>query len=124
MAVEFIIAPEVEQDLAETYAWYKARRTGLGEEFLSCVDASIAVICCMPEMYAAIHEQYRRRFVRCFPYAIFYEYTAGRVTVYGVLHASRDQTNGVSGSHEFAVLTASPYAQNTATPEARPKPAC
>jgi len=42
------------------------------------------VICCMPEMYAAIHEQYRRRFVRCFPYAIFYEYTAGRVTVYGV----------------------------------------
>jgi len=35
MAVEFIIAPEVEQDLAETYAWYKARRTGLGEEFLA-----------------------------------------------------------------------------------------
>jgi len=124
MAVEFIIAPEVEQDLAETYAWYEARRTGLGEEFLSCVDAGIAATCCMPEMYAAIHEQYRRRFVRRLPYAIFYGYTAGRVTVYGVLHASRDQTNGVSGSHEFAVLTASPYAQNTATPEARPKAVC
>jgi len=35
MAVEFIIAPEVEQDLAETYAWYKARRPGLGEDFLA-----------------------------------------------------------------------------------------
>jgi toxin ParE1/3/4 len=90
MAVELIIAPEVEQDLAEAYAWYEARRTGLGEEFLSCVDAGIAAVCRMPEMYAAIHEQYRRRFVRRFPYAIFYEYTAGTVTVYGVLHTSRD----------------------------------
>jgi hypothetical protein len=39
MAAELIIAPEVEQDLAEAYAWYEARRVGLGEEFLSCVDA-------------------------------------------------------------------------------------
>jgi plasmid stabilization system protein ParE len=59
-------------------------------------------------MYAVIHEQYRRRFVRRFPYAIFYEYTAGRVTVYGVLHTSRVQTNGASDSHEFAALTLSP----------------
>jgi hypothetical protein len=58
MAVDFIIAPEVEQDLAEAYACYEARRTGLGEEFLSCVDAGIAAICRMLEMYAAIHEQY------------------------------------------------------------------
>jgi hypothetical protein len=42
-------------------------------EFLSCVDAGIAAICRMPEMYAAIHEQYRRRFVHRFPYAIFCE---------------------------------------------------
>ena len=55
MAVEFIIAPEVEQDLAEAYAWYEARRAGLGEEFLSCVDAGIVAICRMPEMYAAVH---------------------------------------------------------------------
>ena len=72
MAVDLIIAPEVEQDLAEVYTWYEARRTGLGEEFLSCVDAGI------------------RRFVRRFPHAVFYEYTAGMVTVYGVLHTSRD----------------------------------
>jgi hypothetical protein len=63
----------------------------------------------MPEMYAAVHEQYRRGFVRRFPYAIFYEYTAGGVTVYGVLQRPAIQTNGVSGSHEFAALTVSPY---------------
>ena len=64
MAVDLIIAPEVERDLAKAYAWYEARRTGLGEEFLSCVDAAIAAICRMPEMYSTVHEQYRRNFVR------------------------------------------------------------
>jgi plasmid stabilization system protein ParE len=90
MAVELIIAPEVEQDLAAAYAWYEARRAGLGEEFLSCVEACIAAICRIPEMYAAVHEQYRRRFVRRFPYAVFYEHTAGTVTVYCIFHTARD----------------------------------
>jgi hypothetical protein len=78
----------------------------------------------MPEMYATIYEQYRRRFVHRFPYAISYEYTASMVTVYGVLHTSAIQGNGVSGFHEFTALTISPYAPKTATPEARPQAAC
>lgn len=45
MAAELIIAPEAEQDLAEAYAWYEGRRSGLGEEFLSCVDACVEAIC-------------------------------------------------------------------------------
>ena len=57
MAAELILAPEVEQDIAEAYAWYEARRAGLGEEFLSCVDACLAAICRLPEMQAAVHEQ-------------------------------------------------------------------
>lgn len=60
MAAELIIAPEAEQDLAEAYAWYEDRRIGLGEEFLTSVDACIEAICRTPEMYALIHENYRR----------------------------------------------------------------
>lgn len=90
MAVELIIAPEVERDLAEASAWYEARRSGLGEELLSCVDACIAAICRMPEMHAVVHQQYRRGLVRRFPYAVFYEYMAGTVTIYAVFHTSRD----------------------------------
>jgi len=41
-------------------------------------------------MYVTVHENYRRGLVRRFPYAIFYEYVEGRVTVYGVFHTSRD----------------------------------
>ncbi len=90
MAAELIIAPEAQQDVDEAYSWYEDRRPGLGEEFLGCVDACIRAICRMPELHAKVHEEYRRALVRRFPYAIFYEYTGGKVTVYCIFHASQD----------------------------------
>jgi hypothetical protein len=44
MAAEIIIAPEAEQDILEAYGWYEGRRTGLGEDFLSCVEACIQAL--------------------------------------------------------------------------------
>lgn len=90
MAAKLIVAPEVEQDLTEASAWYESRRAGLGEEFLSCVDACVAAVLRMPEMQAVVHKQYRRALVRRFPYAVFYEYEEHTVTVYAVFHAARD----------------------------------
>jgi plasmid stabilization system protein ParE len=90
MAAELIIAPEAEQDLAEAYGWYERQRVGLGEDFLSCVDACIRAICRTPEMHSAVHENYRRGLVRRFPYAVFYEYANDTVTVYCVFHTSRN----------------------------------
>lgn len=89
MAAKLILAPEVEQDLAEYYAWYEGTRNGLGEEFLSCVDACIEAIRRNPEMYMRVFEEYRRGLVRRFPHAVFYEYSQGVVTVYGIFHTSR-----------------------------------
>lgn len=90
MVAKLIIAPEVEQDLAEAFTWYESRRAGLGEEFLSCIDACFAGIVRMPEVQAVVHKQYRRALVRRFPYAVFYEYEARLVTIYAVFHTSRD----------------------------------
>src|SRR5262245_38559591 len=90
MAVEFVVAPEAEQDLAEAYAWYEARRVGLGEDFLGRVDACIQAVVRNPELLPVVHENYRRSLVRRFPYAVFYEYANERVTVYCICHTSRD----------------------------------
>jgi plasmid stabilization system protein ParE len=90
MAVKLIIAPEAEQDIAEAYAWYEGRRAGLGEEFLSCADACIEAIRRTPEMYAVVHENYRRGLLRRFPYAVFYEKAEEMVTIYCAFHTSRD----------------------------------
>jgi plasmid stabilization system protein ParE len=90
MAAELIVAPEAEQDMDESYRWYESRRTGLGEEFLDCVDACIQAICRTPKMHATIHENYRRGLVRRFPYAVFYDYDGTSVTVYTIFHTSQN----------------------------------
>jgi toxin ParE1/3/4 len=90
MAAELILAPEAEQDISEAYDWYEQRRPGLGEEFLSCVDACIQHVCRWPEVHATVRKDYRRALVRRFPYAAFYEYRGNCVTIYGVFHTSRN----------------------------------
>lgn len=90
MAAKLVLAPEVEQDIAEAFAWYADQRSGLGEEFLTNVEAALEAIRRNPELYAAVHENYRRGFVRRFPYGIFYEYSGTTVTVYCIIHAARD----------------------------------
>ena len=90
MAAELIVAPEVERDLATAYDWYEDQRVGLGDDFLSRIDACIQGILRNPELHKTIHESYRRGLVRRFPYAVYYEYTARVVTIYCVLHTLRD----------------------------------
>lgn len=90
MPAELIFHPEVETDIAEAYAWYEARRAGLGEEFLGCVEACIESIRRTPHLHASVHEGCRRALVRRFPYAVFYEHSEATTTVYAVFHISRD----------------------------------
>jgi plasmid stabilization system protein ParE len=90
MAAELVIAPEAELDITEAYVWYEGRRSGLGEEFLSSVDACLESIRRRPEMYPVVHEAYRRSLIRRFPYAVFYEQSEAMVTIYAVFHTSRD----------------------------------
>ena len=40
-------------------------------------------------MYPIVYEYYRRTLVRRFPYAVFFEYEEGVLTVYGIFHMSR-----------------------------------
>lgn len=90
MAAELIFAPEAQTDIGEAFAWYESQRGGLGEEFLSCVDACIQKICRTPEIYAKVYKEYRRALVRRFPYAIFYECAGETIVIYCVFHTSRD----------------------------------
>jgi plasmid stabilization system protein ParE len=63
---------------------------GLGEEFLSSLDACIERMRRQPTLYAVVHEAYRRALIRRFPYAIFFEYLEETVTIYAVFHTARD----------------------------------
>lgn len=90
MSDKLIFAPEAEQDIADAYAWYENRRAGLGEEFLSSLEACLESIRRDPEIYSKFFEDYRRGLMRRFPYAVFYEQEKNTITIYGVFHTSRD----------------------------------
>jgi plasmid stabilization system protein ParE len=90
MAANLILAPEAEHDIAEAYAWYEGQRPGLGETYLTKVDACLHAICRSPEAHAVVRGTYRRSLVRQFPYAVFYEFANDSVTVYVICHTSRD----------------------------------
>jgi toxin ParE1/3/4 len=90
MAADLILAPEAEQDITEAYDWYEQRRSGLGEDFLGCVDACIQRVRRSPDLFAKVYVEYRRALIRRFPYAIFYEFKGEIVTTYCVFHTSQN----------------------------------
>ncbi len=90
MTERLLIRPEAEADLAEAFAWYEARRDGLGHEFLLAVEARLAAIQRHPESFPVVHQQIRRALIRRFPYGIFFIVEESNVIVLAVFHAKRD----------------------------------
>ncbi len=70
--LEILFRSVAEQELREAYRWYEDQRTGLGEDFLLCVEAAVAKARRSPELYPEVHKNVRRVLVRRFPYGIFY----------------------------------------------------
>ncbi len=85
-----IVRPEAEADLEEAQAWYDRQRVGLGTDFLLCVEETLDRIVRNPEMYAVLHRDIRRAFVRRFPYGVFYRIVDDQLIVVGVFHGRRN----------------------------------
>lgn len=92
MPTKLIFTQEADNDIVDAYLWYQRQRAGLGEEFLSSVEARLASILRNPDQFDPLHESFRRALVRRFPYAIIFETSDEQITVYAVMHCSRDET--------------------------------
>jgi plasmid stabilization system protein ParE len=90
MAVEAIILPEADQEIADAYHWLERRRLGLGKDFLRCLEAALATVCQTPEGFAMAMDDFRHFKVRRFPYTMYYEYAGGMVIVYSIFHGAQD----------------------------------
>jgi plasmid stabilization system protein ParE len=90
MIEQVIFTAEADDDIAAAYRWYESREPGLGEEFLRCLEARILMIRRQPKIYRVAVDDFRRAFVRRFPYEIFYEATDKVVVIYSVFHCSQD----------------------------------
>jgi plasmid stabilization system protein ParE len=86
-------SPDAEEDLRSAYLWYESKRTGLGEEFLCCVEAALALVRDNPFLGRKVHERARRIHTRRFPYGILYGVEPRRIVVFSVFHGHRDPTD-------------------------------
>lgn len=93
MSCPLIITPEAEADMEQALRWYQARRDGLGEEFIICVEKVFDRITNFPEIHAISYRNVRQTLVRKFPYVVCYIFEADRVEVIAVFHAHRDPSS-------------------------------
>jgi len=90
MSRRLVVRPEAEGEMADAFDWYEARVSGLGSEFLLCVDAVFSAILRSPQQYPRVHKIVRRALTRKFPYEVFFVEDDERVVVLSVFHAKRE----------------------------------
>ena len=82
--------PKVEEDVITGYLWYEEKSVGLGEEFLRLFYACTNEITHNPLLYMSVYNDFRRRLLRRFPYAIYFSIEAENIVVFGLFHCARD----------------------------------
>ena len=90
MTLPLVFRRRFKIDLTAGFDWCEEQRSGLGEYFLSAVQATLTSIELQPEMFVAVHGEVRRAIVSRFPFAIFYLVEPKRVVVLRLLHTARD----------------------------------
>ena len=87
--------PEARAELRSAALWYDERRTGLGDEFIAEVSATLDRIGNAPESYLAwpgtraVDPLIRKATVQRFPYLIAFEKHEQHLLVLAVAHAKR-----------------------------------
>jgi plasmid stabilization system protein ParE len=82
--------PEIEEDVIAGYVWYEEKSKGLGEDFLRMFYACTTEIARNPLIFPKVHEEFRRRLLRRFPYAVYFMKENDEIIVFGLFHCARD----------------------------------
>jgi len=85
-----VFLAEAEAEFKEAQAWYEERTPGLGQAFVTNVQAAIQRIRRAPVQFPAVDGEVRRALIRRFPYGVFYLNEEDRIVVIAVYHSSRD----------------------------------
>jgi len=81
--------PEAEEEMNEAARFYERRKKGLGFEFLSEVERTIALVREYPDAGSAVGPKRRRVLVARFPYSIVYRQDPDAIGIVAVAHQRR-----------------------------------
>ncbi|MBI1425010.1 MAG: type II toxin-antitoxin system RelE/ParE family toxin [Gammaproteobacteria bacterium] len=85
-----IIRKEAESDITDAYRWYEDKNPGLGGSFIQCVEDALSRLSFNPNIYAYVHKNIRRSFIRKFPFGIYYLTENDMIIVMAVMHVRKD----------------------------------
>lgn len=97
MTARLALSPAALEDLREAADWYDDQRPGLGDFFVSAVEASFSRIERLPKAFPESEAGVRSALVRRFPYVVLFRIEGERVDVLAVWHGHRDPTNRPGG---------------------------
>ena len=84
------ILESARRDLDEGFEFYEAKQAGLGDYFLTSVRADIEGLRISGGVHRQEYRDFHRLLCRTFPFAVFYLFKNGEVTVYSVVDCRRD----------------------------------
>lgn len=87
---KLVVTALAEADLQEARDWYEGQRTGLGDEFVEAVGATVGRIQAFPHSHAPAFLDLRAAPVRRFPYLVIYRLDSETVFVVAMFHGARD----------------------------------
>jgi len=82
--------PEVSDDIVQAANWYRQERHDLGVEFTEAVYSFLEDIFNAPLTRRLVYKDYRRGFMRRFPYAVYYRVGRDEVIISLVFHTARN----------------------------------
>ena len=88
MKVRFLSPAQTE--LREAIEYYDHEHPGLGQRFLSEVDAVIGRVCLAPHGWTRLGQYGRRCLLKSFPYALLYVPEQDEIVVVAVMHLRRN----------------------------------
>jgi plasmid stabilization system protein ParE len=84
-----IIRKEAEQDISSAIHWYNQQQIGVGDSLLTEIYRLFEQIIENPRIFPEVRTDIHRALTHRFPYAVYYQPTANKITIHAVLHQKR-----------------------------------
>lgn len=86
---DLIFHPDVKEDINISYQWYQKQAEGLGEDFLSELEASYQAISEFPNSWPNFQNGFKRYLLSRFPFSVIYRENDGKLYIVAVMHNRR-----------------------------------
>jgi toxin ParE1/3/4 len=84
-----IFHPDIELEVKASYKWYQNQADGLGEDFLTELEAAYQAIVELPDTWPKFQLGFRRFLLSKFPFSVIYRSSQETIFVVAVMHNSR-----------------------------------